>query len=157
MKIFLFIIFTILFLTSCANPILVTDLGYKTHLIGDSDRDMVLLGNLALKEQEELKNDLFYEKEVVLHLIGSKNDLRAGSGVRMNVGYHLFKNIDVIIGGGFSVIPDANAFSGLAKAPLYGTLQGEIRFKNFAVGIDHISSPFHDDSGLNFFKVSLEW
>ena len=71
--------------------------------------------------------------------------------------YSITKNLDFRLGGGAAFIYDGGEIDGLSQSAVYGSIRSGFRYKSFRLEIDHYSSPFHDDSGINLLTIGWEW
>jgi len=108
--------------------------------------------------EKQWTDNLYYQNTWTLFFLLNE-DNRAGTGLKWGLRYHLYRGLSVYGRAGLSVIPDGGDIDKLAHSWLYGNLDFGFSYKQWSLGLEHISSPIHHacdgDSGLNFIK--LEW
>lgn len=119
--------------------------------------------DIGVNLRKDLGEHFYWDREAYAPIIYSdgsdESAVAFGFGFRIRGGYKIFDDWKIFLGAGFfTLLANNDSMVNLAESPLYGSLEGGIEYKNFTIGIDHGSSPFHDaddgDEGFNNFFVS---
>ncbi len=100
----------------------------------------------------KVDNFLSYKNTIGIGLIGARDSSAPMIEYRL-LGRITYKGFYIQGGGGLAHGFNAGDLPHLADSPLFGLISVEVgyEFGNISIGIgqEHISSPFHDDSGIN--------
>lgn len=107
----------------------------------------------------EVSKNFEYSHGLGMGLIGARESSAPFVEYRL-LGKFKYEGVYVQVGGGFSHGFNADDIPHITDTPLYGLISGEIGYE-FSNGIsigytwEHISSPFHDDSGMNVGGIAI--
>lgn len=148
---------------NCASPRLVTSVGISSQAVGvqiGSERKNNT-GTFAWGFKAttwEGKNKKFaIESEIDGQIFTGNESTELGVTYTAFSKYNITENISILLGGGPTYIVDGGNFDGLAQSDLYGNLRGKINIHSWLIGIEHYSSPFDDDGGINLLTFGKEW
>lgn len=143
------------FFVGCA-----TTTGVNTDLIGPGKNKTVIYMDVNALYEKQWTDNLYYQNTWTLFFLLNEAN-RVGTGLKWGLRYHLYKGLSIYGRGGFSVIPDGGDIDKLAHSCLYGNLDFGFVYKNWSLGLEHISSPAHHaedgDTGLNFIKLEYRF
>lgn len=121
--------------------------------------------DIGVNYRKDLGDHFYWDREGYIPIIYSdtpdESAVAFGAGFRIRGGYKIFDEWKIFLGAGvFTLITNNDKVQNLGESPLYGSLEGGVEYKNFTIGIDHGSSPFHDaddgDEGFNNFYVAYQ-
>jgi hypothetical protein len=105
--------------------------------------------------------EVFWDREIYLTSMYNENNIAGGGGFRLRGGYCFTEDFRIFLGAGLATYAGGGNIENLASTWLYGTLEGGIEYKQFILGVDHASSPFHDsaddDLGINLIYFGFKF
>jgi hypothetical protein len=163
--IFIFIIIIITLFQSCTikNPRLVLGGGTSSHTLGvpvgpEPERGTGMFQWGFIATHWEGKNKKFaIESELDGQIFTGNNSTEFGITYSASSRYNFTENISLSIGGGPSHIVDGGNFDQLDDSWLYGNIRTNLTIHKWRIGIDHYSSPFDSDGGINLLIFGREF
>lgn len=159
----LLLLLWIILLCSCANPRLTMGVGLSSSELGvkigpDQEKSTGLFQWGVKGTSWQGKNKKFeIESEVDAQLFTGNESTEVGITYVTTAKYNITEKISINVGGGPAYIHDGGNFEGLDSSWLYGNIRGQININSWLIGVDHYSSPFDSDGGINLLTFGKEW
>jgi hypothetical protein len=137
--------------------------GINTDLVGPGKVENIGYADFSLRHTYNLSERWDFERTEHLFILYSKDTgLTPGVGVQGGLRVRIYNaNISAYTRSGLCFIPDGGDVKGLAHSVIYGRIELGLTWKQWSLGLDHYSSPFHHakdgDSGINFIKLEYRW